>query len=111
MEEFTPESLREYLRRPRSPDFEEKNRPAPENPAQARTARAQRIGEILRNAGAMSPQRQSGQSLDALVRQNLAELVRSMMEQQHFAELESMLENHARFIADIQRLLSERLPQ
>ncbi len=108
MEEFTPESLREFLRQPRNPRFEEQSPPSAETPAAARTARARRIAEILSNAGGAhgaTAGRESVAALDGAVRQNLAELVRQMMEAQRFAELESMLDMHARFIGDIQKLL------
>lgn len=102
---FTPDSLQNFLRHGPARKYEAPPNPGEPTPEEARTARARRIEQILRDTGKGGGDRMNPETLDASIRQGLAELVRSMMQRGMYAELNALLASHQRFITEIQNLL------
>ncbi|MCB1320534.1 MAG: hypothetical protein KDK34_09795 [Leptospiraceae bacterium] len=113
MDNFSEASLRRFIQspppeRPRSPEAEQNRDQLAD---QARTARARRVTEILKSAGQGGPAgpghtEQSAGMHDALIRQHLSELVRSMMQENRLEELQVILSDHRKFIDDILQLMA-----
>lgn len=103
MENFTPASLQKFLgsaapMRPQTEDFNNV----------ARTNRGQRVSNILRNRNQQQVNNMSeGQSLDSMIRQSMAELVRNHVQAGKLQELKALLEEHRCFIDDILKMTEE----
>ncbi len=91
--------------------------------AQAKTARGQKVTEILQNRGQMSNRRpnamnshpqtpssqnQNGNNLDSVIRQAMGELVKRHIQENRLNELQGILLEHKSFIDDILRMINQK---
>ena len=101
MEHFTAASLRRFISQP-PPSRPEPDAVRAETVGEgARTARGRRVSEVLANAAHQPEEKMSAEMHDALVREHLGELVRTMVAEGRLGELRAFLEEHRHFLNDI----------
>lgn len=102
MENFTPESLKKFISQR---EIEQKKSGSKE----AYTARGQRVSEVLRQRGGQEGQTEAKGNLDALIRQNMGELVRKYVQAGKFQDLKTIMEEHKNFINEILNLVENSM--
>lgn len=143
LDNFTADSLQNFIRTPPArnsildeemelnPDRDAARKPGTGIPrAKPRTARAERIGQILESASVgggrpagqqpqqpraaspgPGPQQSTGSSgpghHDAQVRQHMGELVRVMLQEGRTEDLAVILQSHQKFIADVLHMIQQ----
>lgn len=124
LENFTADSLQNFIRKPpaRSILDEEVDlnagRPAGNKSGiphpKPRTARAERIGQILESVStraeqptASAPQQASPRYHDAQIRQHMGELVRMMLQEGRNEDLAVILQTHRQFIEEVLALVRQ----
>ena len=106
MENFTPESLKKFVNQRELPQ----TGPAP--PGEAKSARGQRVSEVLRSQrgpGQGQGQPESDKNLDTLIRKNMGELVRKYVQAGKLPELKVIMEEHRGFIDEILSLVENSM--
>ena len=123
MDNFTAESLQNFIRTPpaRNRFLDEEmdlNAGNPDKKSQIpggkpRTARAERIGQILQNVSGRPDQPRSDSQAtgprhhDAQIRQHMGEMVRTMLQEGRGEDLAVILESHQQFISEVLTLIRQ----
>ena len=117
LENFTADSLQNFIRKPpaRSILDEEVDlnagRPAGNKSGiphpKPRTARAERIGQILESVSTRAEQQASPRYHDAQIRQHMGELVRMMLQEGRNEDLAVILQTHRQFIEEVLALVRQ----
>ncbi len=82
--------------------------PQKDSKGRAQTKRGQRINDLLKDHQQQESLEKNPAYLDAMVRKQLGDLVRLQIETNNLEELEAVLKEHQRFIADIIDLINKK---
>lgn len=123
MDNFTADSLQNFIRTPpaRSILDEEMDLNAGKSPGQKsgiphgkpRTARAERIGQILESVSTRAeqptgdPQGGGAGYHDSQIRQHMGELVRLMLQEGRKEDLAKILQSHQTFISEVMAMIRQ----
>ena len=103
MENFTSESLKRFI----NPEGVPQQAPPPGQ--EARSARGQRVSEVLRQHSGQGKPEAQNKNLDTLIRQNMGEMVRKYVQAGKFQELKVVMEEHKSFINEILKLVENSI--